>query len=360
MKIGEFVIDLFVDAAKGELTIGNLVKSMGALEVASVGQIAILAALADKLRDITVASINSALGFGEYSAATGASTTELQKWQAAAAHVGVSNEDIAASLGAISQGLAGLPFGKSTPLLNLLEPLHLSLAEFKNFKPEELLSKIRTNKFFQDMDAATQKLVLMEAGLGKMQRLLTKGEGGISDKAFMQFQKDAGAMTTDQIHKWEKIHSAFVSVEQLSVRIGRAVAEWFSGPTFSFLMKEIQALREIADFLEEQKNFGATVKTLAPAVKEVAGESLLKSGGNPGLFLANLFTGGDLTRALGAMQPAAAGVPGQFMVPPASRSTVVHQTNNMRIDAKDPRAAAQEIDHAIRLGIATNDGTEVR
>ena len=52
-SVGEFFLNINVDAGKGELTLSGLVTQMGELEVASVGEIAVLAELALKIAEVT-------------------------------------------------------------------------------------------------------------------------------------------------------------------------------------------------------------------------------------------------------------------------------------------------------------------
>lgn len=359
MKIGEFVIDLFVDAAKGELTIGNLVKSMGDLEVASVGEIAILTALADKLVEITQASMKSAVGFEEYAASTGASTDALQRWQAAGKMVGISNEAVADSLGMISQGLAGLPYGKATQLLNLMKPLDISLGELKSSTPEKLLERIRNSPLFQRMGEAEQRLVLGEAGLAKMQRVLMKGEHGVSDKEFAQFIRDAGTMSKGDIKQFERMHKDFLAIEALSTRIGQIVATWFSGSTIQFLEKEIDALRTIADYLEENKKKGKTLDM--PRLTNTISEELhdLWEKANKDYKGTKFGTEGLRPHEDMLGEP----VPPVSVPSPAAeqKTTTVHMTNNVNVPgSNDPAATAYAVhDRLTRLMVTSNIPTAV-
>jgi hypothetical protein len=253
--LGEFFLSIVIDAAKGELTIAGLVKSMGALEVASVGEIAILADLADKLVQVSAAAMESSMHFTNYAASTGASTSALQTWEHVAKHVGVQAETVANGMEAISQGIVGLKkFGENSALANLLLPLHMSLEKYKAAKPEELLTDIRDNPFFQRMDAATKQYVLAKANLGGLLRVLTKGETGVSDKDFARFAHEAGELSRQQIKTFDRMHSDFVSIEELTTRIGRSIATWFSGPTIQFLEKWISILNFWAKALETDVN----------------------------------------------------------------------------------------------------------
>lgn len=365
MKIGEFVIDLFVDAAKGELTIGNLVKSMGDLQVASVGEIAILTALADRLVAVTQASMKSAFGFEEYAASTGASTDALQKWQAAAKMVGISNEDVASSLGMISQGLAGLPYGKQTPLLNLLHPLGITLDELKSYTPEKLLERVRESPAFKKMGEAEQRLILSEAGLARMQRVLMKGEHGVSDKEFAQFIRDAGVMSKRDIAEFGKMHKDFLTIEALATRIGRTVATWFSGPTITFLEKQISAMREIADFIEskeekeDKRGIGEKTKDFwlnqFPDIIRSAREGAVIEAGKMRFDPRALGPHDDLFRDMSPVPPIGTLPAGAGQ---KKADVTMHQTNHLH-GVKDDVTMVNELDRATRLGITSMMSTAV-
>lgn len=262
--IGEFFVDLVVDAGAGELTIGNLVKSMGELEVASVGEIAILGELANKLGEISDASIKSALAFMQYTSATGGSTKSLQEWQAVAAHVGVKGEEVASIFESVSQSVIGLQkFGVKSDLANLLLPLHMSLDKYKAAKPEQLLKDIRENPFFQAMEPAAKNFVLARAHLDRLARVLSKdvAHGGISPADFTRFQTEAGFMPKRDIENYEKIHSDFTSIWEMTVRIQQVIASWFSGPTLQALDRVVKYFGLVADQFDDRTHpkLGASI-----------------------------------------------------------------------------------------------------
>lgn len=269
MKIGEFFIDLFVDGAKGELTIGNLVKSMGALEVASVGEIAVLAELATKLQQITMESINASVSLKDYTAITGGSSEALQKWQSAASHVQLTGQQVAQVFKSISQNLElghlGKGYGSLQSALNFIPGIGAKLAATSSDKPEELLKFIRNSPEFQAMSAARKQAVLHESGLDVMQRALTQGPGGISNVNFEKFSKETGIISKAQIERYNDMASALTTFENTSVRIGRIIAAWFSPMTLAFLNKEADALVIIADYLDTLSSNKKVTGTLGGA-----------------------------------------------------------------------------------------------
>ena len=357
MKIGEFVLDLFVDATKGELTVGNLIKSIGSLSVVSVGQIAILQALADRLVAVSQAAMHTAESLTQYASATGGSTEQLERWQAAGRMVGATNEDVASSLASITAGLTGLKFGDSSPLLNLTKPLSMSLKELKDYKPEQLLEKIRNNPFFKAMSSSEQRYVLDKAGLGRMHRLLTNREGGISDKEFAQFAKDAGHMSKADVHQFEKMARQFQTIEDLANRIGLVVAGWFAPATMAFLQKEIQALREIADYLEKARPKEVGKMVLESAVNPDTYEDMLDGKGILGALFRPKKFAYDLIKDFQPVKPSAdAAAPAQA----APKSTTIHQSNTIKVDgSKDPHLTARTIMDYLTAGVNVNLGNAV-
>lgn len=262
-SIGEFFIDLVVDAGKGELTVGNLVKSMGELEVASVGEIAVLAELANRLAQITDAAIRSALGFHEYEASVGGTSKALQEWQSAARHTTVSADTVRTSMMGISEQLEDIQrFGEAShaPIRNLVNTLRdVSFAGLTPKNPEELLKRIRQSHIFQGMNAADQFGVLRHAGLGGMLELMQ-----MRQKDFDKYSKETTVMSEREIEKYNKIHDTMASIEAIAANIKRFIADWASDATIAFFEKvaktlqlELDSLKEIRAYFDA-KNAGET------------------------------------------------------------------------------------------------------
>lgn len=357
-KLGEFVLELVVDAGKGELTVNNLVKSLGHLEVVSIGEIAILQHLANMLVDVTQASIGTALGLESYTAATGGSTKQLERWAAAGKLVGITNAEVASSLVMIGDSLAGLKFGKTTPLMNLMHPLGITLAQLKSWKPEELLEKIRNNPAFQKMLVGEQRVVLSEAGLLSMHRLVTRHKGGISDKEFSQVAKDAGQMPERTIEQFSHFHKVLVTIELLTERIGISIASWATSLSMPFFEEKIKALRVLAGSLEKDDEAGrqkAVGKFLAEDVIPDIWRFLPIPGG---ALLNGLKQGGPLTNAVReAAYPEPSRERPSFLDPTAG----VQQVNNFYgVDLKDASSIKdklKEVEPRARRGVQSNDSS---
>lgn len=277
--IGEFFLDIVVDAGKGEMTVGNLVKSMGDLEVASVGEIAVLAELASKLAQITDASIKSALGLHHYTAETGASTKALQEWESAARHTTVSAQTVEQSMLGISEQLEDIQrfgAGSNAPIRNLVNTLKdVNFSGLTPNKPEELLKRIRESPIFKRMSAADQFGVLRHAGLGDMLELMQ-----MSQSRFLKYSKETVPMSDREVEKYRQIRDSVATIEAISANIKRLISDWASDKTIDFLKKtaevlqlELDSLKSIREFFDKRKP-GETITSrtseLAPAAaKEI-------------------------------------------------------------------------------------------
>lgn len=98
MKLGEFVIGIVVDAAKGSLAVGDLVSRFSKLEVSSLASIGSLGIFADAIEQMSVQSMNTVISLDNFSAATGLNTETLQRWQSVGRGAGVSAETMASTI----------------------------------------------------------------------------------------------------------------------------------------------------------------------------------------------------------------------------------------------------------------------
>ena len=83
IKVGEFFVDLVVDAASGNLSVRNLITTLGELEVTSLGSSIGIAKVANAFADLAGRSIDAATELSILAELTGKPTSELQQWQKA-------------------------------------------------------------------------------------------------------------------------------------------------------------------------------------------------------------------------------------------------------------------------------------
>lgn len=273
--IGEFFIDLVVDSGKGELTIGNLVSSMGALEVASIGEIAILSELAKSLEKVTADSISTTLGLRDYESATGASTEALQRWQSVARHVD-EGQNVQKVFEYITQSLtagqkAGGDYGNLKNLLNYIHDINLSLIDPKH--PQQLAEMIRASKDWHNMmaDPNLQSLVMGSSGIGGILRTLQ-----MEQTEFQEDWRNAPIIPKRDVANYDAIHKDFISLEEAATRIRQVIAHWFTGDVEKSLHEFVKVAQHFAAFID---NRNAKVVPRDKATQKMI--SSLESSWNP-------------------------------------------------------------------------------
>lgn len=352
MKIGEFFIDLVVDGAKGELTIGNMVKEMGKLEVASVGELAILAALATKFEQVTKATIASGEALYDYKGITGGSTESLQRWAAVASHIGMNAgqlSQIFRTLGHdLEMGHLGKGFGGLENLFQRVPGFAAALAHIQPNQQEKILEFLRKSKEFQRIPAYEKEAFLSGTPLAAMQRAVTTGAGGISRADFLAFQKEAAMLSQTDIANFHEMGDSMQSAENQATRIGTIIAKWFGPETQAFLKEEADALKVIADWLETiNVNTGK-----AGTAKNV----LLRQGtylSHPqeavkDFFIGSSMLGRDLAHGLDEatknMHPLS---PPSIMLGPLGRPTKVEQTNHNSVNFNGTKFDETQTPHKV-------------
>lgn len=333
--VGEFFLELVVDAGQGELTVVNLVKQMGQLEVASVGEIAILKKLAQSLEEVTSAAIANAMGFTDYAAATGGSTEELQKWQNAAKHVNTDAHTMEAVFRRISHDLAtGKMSGDYGGLKNLdvlLTKAHLTLQQFRADKPEELLSAIAHSDYFKSLSPSAKEAILSKSDIAPALRAL---QIGVED--FKKWSEEGEIMSKEDIAKWSDIHSDMVSVQEISQKIGSIIANWFSDDMQAGLRMTIYLLGKTADLIDPKKSHSPVVE----AGKKLVGDvfyppNLIRDLYKSGKFLGESTAQGLDPQAYQKYFTPNASIMGGVSTPVAAGQKVLNQTINVDISGTD-------------------------
>lgn len=263
--IGEFVLNLVVDAGKGEMTVNGLVASMGELEVASVGEIAILFKLAQQLAELTDHAIKTSLGIEHVTSTTGMSTKSLQEWSNVAEFAGLSGKTMADTLAEISHNLSmGQYMGDYGGLKNLgvlLSKAHISLNEFKAEHPEELLKKIRDSKFFQGLTPAQQYTILSGSGLQGVLEVLQKKR--ISDTDFKKYVSEGPVLSDKEVKQYDAIYRQMTEIRHLTESIGLSISKWF-GPGISEVLSKIVETLSFASKISHNR----IVEEVAPTAVE--------------------------------------------------------------------------------------------
>lgn len=118
-KVGEFFIDLAVDAATGNLSVKQLVSALGELEVASVTSVGILAKIGDSLWNLAKAATGTAVEMSDLRDITGIDTTLAQQWEKAAQRINVHAGSIVASIHGVNNMMGAIAARKAAPPMEL-------------------------------------------------------------------------------------------------------------------------------------------------------------------------------------------------------------------------------------------------
>lgn len=346
-SIGEFFLSLVVDAGKGELTINGLVASMGELEVASVGEIAILGELAEKLATLTANAIKTTLGIEAVTTATGMSSKSLQDWRNVAEFVGVSADTMSQALSSISHNLAMGQYtgnyGGLRDLGVLLTKAHLSLNQFKADKPEELIKAIRASSYFQAQPEAIQNVLLGSSGLQSILAVLQKRR--LSDDDLKKYMSEGPVISDDQIKKYDQMHRYLVEIAHATEKIGLVIAGWFSSGVLESLKTTATFLLDIASMMDKI----AQGKThVWETTKKVAGDLFSLAPEDKALISR---VQGFLPSAETLANGAALGAPvlGPTFWPTESNNKQVKITNHNTVKVDGSRLNKMELSDAIRL-----------
>lgn len=126
VKVGEFFIDLAVDAASGNLSVKQLVGALGELDVASVAGVGMLTKVTETLWGMAKAATESAVQLTQLYGLTGVDIKFVQQWEKAAERINIVPGTISKSvkavndmMGAISANKMGVP-GELSGILGIL------------------------------------------------------------------------------------------------------------------------------------------------------------------------------------------------------------------------------------------------
>lgn len=241
-SVGEFFLSLVVDTGKGELTIGNLVAQMGELEVASVGEIAILAELAQKLAMVTDHAIQTSLGLEHIAVSTGVSMKALQEWRNVADFVKISASTLDGVVESVSHNLVQMSYsGKAGGLADLNVLLQGSGKTLWNFVDPKthkadalgLLKLIREIAAARNIQGPLLNTMLGSSGIQPLLDMLMKSR--ISDEQWKEYTSLGPVITDDQIQKYDLISRDLTEILHTTEAIGLAIANWFSDDTLAIL-----------------------------------------------------------------------------------------------------------------------------
>ena len=113
-KVGTFFLDLAIDASSGNLSVNQLISSLGKLDVASVGTVGVIGRVTDKLWDMAKAATGIAVEMSILGQTTGVDTKLAQQWEKAAVKMNVQAGSIIRSIRGVSEMMGAIEAGTGT------------------------------------------------------------------------------------------------------------------------------------------------------------------------------------------------------------------------------------------------------
>lgn len=267
MKLGEFFIDLVVNAGNGQLTVKNLVSSMGELEAATVGEIGALWELGIRLAAITDASIKSAMGLEAFHSKTGESTTKLQEWQAAAEKAHVAGETVTSTFDNLSKGLEDIKWGEPTGVLKgAVQILQIDPTGKDVYQVMDAISD-RLRERYKDM--ATRRHITDMIGIPPdMLRLLD-----MTTEERAKAAEGAYIMSQQQQRTYLEIENKIIDIQRAAKLLGQTIADWGAPGLLTALSTALETIKEIKHELDT--GTGAVGKVAKTASFSASGWGML-------------------------------------------------------------------------------------
>lgn len=255
MKIGEFFVELLVDAGNGSLTVKDLVTKFGALDAVAASVIGGLAIMGEKFAALADRAFDTAAGFEAFTSQTGLSAQELQNWQIIAEQANVSADAVKSSVMGLQNQLAEIRLGRGNiaPFQMLGIDTHQSAFG--------ILTQLRDK--LRGMDRPTATNIMSQMGLDpSMIQLLT-----LSNKQFSEFGKTVGGMTGTQEKAFLRGKLAMVQFSQTARQAGYELVSSF-GPAF---VRGIEASASVLYLLGQALSGVNEVLTQAPNLVKLLG-----------------------------------------------------------------------------------------
>lgn len=118
-KVGEFFIEMLVDAASGNLSVRQLVAGLGELSVGSVGAVGSVAKITDSLWGMAKAATGTAIELSELHDITGVDPGVAEKWELAAQRINVSGSSIVGAIKGVNAMMGAVAAHKSAAPMEL-------------------------------------------------------------------------------------------------------------------------------------------------------------------------------------------------------------------------------------------------
>lgn len=242
MKLGEFFMDLVVNAGSGEMTIKGLISKMGELEAVTVGQIGVLYELGVRLAELSDHSVKTALGLKSFTSITGESTIKLQSWRAAAEMVNVSAETVDSTFTNLKKGLEDMRWGEATGILSgAVQVLGIDPTGKDVFQVMDSISAKLKEKYGNDQAAKVHVLDIMGMD-ANMIRLLDMTSAQRKNAA-----EGAHIMSKKEQEDFIKIEHAMIRINREIKKFGLEIAAAFSPSMLSGLKTMLEVTKGMAE-----------------------------------------------------------------------------------------------------------------
>lgn len=218
MKIGEFFVDLLVDAQSGNISVKQLASSFGDLELATLGELAAIVAVITKLAQMADQAMETAVAFQRFETATGLSSQELQRWQIVAAQANVSAEAVSGSVTALQRQLAAIRLGQGN-----IAPFQI-LGIGANQDAFAVLEQLRNR--LKSVNAATATNIISQMGLDPSMLQVLR----LTNDQFGQFLATAKGLGGPEAQVFLKMRLALTQLELQLRDLGLMVVSSLATP----------------------------------------------------------------------------------------------------------------------------------
>jgi len=237
-KIGSFFIDILVDAASGNLSINQLIASIGKLEATSFAGAAGLTKIAQAVANFGKKTMNNAFGLTKLQGMTDISATKFERWGRAAAYVGVSSNTVAQAMMGVQDVMAKVFMTGEPPKVFYQLGISATNAKGKLKDFEEIMKDLSKNEVFWRAGAGVQRELLPQFGLPQEMLVILKE---IRAGTWQSKINLAPGLSEKQIEDLGTLKSEFLTLGNMAEQIGINMV--LGGGVFKdYLINDIQPI----------------------------------------------------------------------------------------------------------------------
>lgn len=259
MKLGEFFVELLVDAGSGSLTVKDLIGKFGDLDAIATSVIGGLAVMGEKFAALADRAFDAAAGFELFTSQSGLSAQELQKWQIVAEQANVSAGAVTSSVMALQKNLAEIRMGRGN-----IAPFQI-LGITAQQSAFGVLSQLRERLRGMDRPTATNLIAQMGLDPSMIQML------SLSTKQFNEFARSVSGMSEVQERSFLRGKLAMTQFNQTARQAGYDLVTAF-GPVF---VRGLEATSSVLYLLSRAMNALIDSFKEAPGAIKLIGTALV-------------------------------------------------------------------------------------